>query len=90
VPDLTTRSFDLTRLLPGPRYCAGCAGRVCRGLDDVPDVLETRCDLEGGTLTVTYDPESLEERSLEELAERLALDEAGVVGHAVYRLEGLD
>lgn len=87
---MTTRSFDLTRLLPGPRYCAGCAGRVCRGLDGVPGVLETRCDLEGGTLTVTYDPESLVEGPLEELVERLALDEAGVVGHAVYRLEGLD
>jgi copper chaperone CopZ len=90
MPHLTTRSFDLTRLLPGPRYCAGCAERVCRRLAQMPGIIETRCDPEDGSLTVTHDPASLASGPLEELVERLALDEAGAAGHAVYRLEGLD
>jgi copper chaperone CopZ len=90
VPDLTTRSFDLTRLLPGPRYCAGCAERVCQRLAQVPGIIDARCDLEYGSLAVTYDPAALASGPLEELVQRLALDEAGGAGHAVYRLEGLD
>lgn len=87
---MTTRSFDLTRLLPGPRYCAGCAQRVCEVLSREPGVLEARCDPEEGALTVTYDRRRLASGSAEEMVRRLALDEAGAVGHAVYRLEGLD
>jgi len=90
VAHVTTRSFDLTRVLPGPRYCPGCGERVCDRLSREPGVLEARCDPEEGVLTLTYDQKRLASGSPEEMVRRLALDEAGAVGHAVYRLRGLD
>ena len=85
-----TRTFDLAKLLSGPYYCTGCAGRVCEGVEAFPGVSSTRCDLEAGTLEVSYDPAEVNVRELERVVEHLALEAADRVAHAAYRVTGLD
>ena len=84
------REFDLRKLLPGDFYCAGCAGRVCEAMTALDGVLDAGCDLEGGTLTVRFEPKRISAADLEALAVRAALEEAGRVAHAAYRVTGLD
>ena len=86
----TTERFDLSTILPGPRHCVACAGRVCDGVLELEGVLDTDCDAEAGTLDVTYDPAVVPLAPLQLAVQRLALEAAGSVGHATYRLEGLD
>ena len=85
-----TQEFDLTKLLSGPYYCVGCAGRVCRDIAALSGVVDSACDVEAGTLTVTYRPRELHARDLETAVRRLALEATDSVGHAAYRLTGLD
>lgn len=84
------REFDLRKLLPGDFYCAGCAGRVCEVMTALDGVLEAECDLEGGTLTVRFEPKAISSADLEALVTRAVLDETGRVAHAAYRVTGLD
>ena len=88
--ELTTRIFDLTKSLTGTYYCTGCAGRVCDGIESLEGVASADCDLEAGTLAVTYDHGAISHRDLERAVERLALEAADRVGHAAYRITGLD
>lgn len=85
-----THTFDLTALLQGPYYCTGCAGRICEDVTAVPGVLGAECDLDGGTLTVTYDPAEASLGELQAVVARLALEAEGRVAHAAYRVTGLD
>ncbi len=90
MPHTASETFQLQALLPAPYYCVGCASRVCDAVRSVAGVTEAVCAADEGALDVTYDPLAL---SAEELAERvreLALSITGAVGHAVYRLSGLD
>lgn len=90
MPGLLTQTFDLTKLLSGPYYCSGCATRVCEGAESAPGVTSAECDLEAGTLSVTYEPSAISQRDLEAFIERLALEAADRVAHATYRVTGLD
>lgn len=90
MPEFLTRIFDLTKLLSGPYYCTGCAGRVCAAAESVEGVLSAVCDLEAGSLEVAYDPSTIAERDLQKVVERLALEAADRVAHAAYRVTGLD
>jgi copper chaperone CopZ len=85
-----TQTFDLTKLLSGPYYCSGCAGRVCEGVTELRGAQSAECDLEGGTLTITYDPAEVSPAELEAALARLALEAEGRVAHAAYRITGLD
>lgn len=87
---LLTHTFDLTKLLSGPYYCSGCAARVCQGVEALPGVSASRCDLESGTLEVDYDPADVSLAELESVVERLSLEAAERVAHAAYRVTGLD
>jgi copper chaperone CopZ len=82
--------FDLASLLPGERYCPACAGRVCDSLSGLDGVLESGCDLESGTLSVTRDPKRLSASALETAIRRIAVEAADGVAHAAYRITGLD
>lgn len=86
----TTERFDLERLLPPDRRCAACAQRACSALSDTPGIADARCDLDEGIVSVSYDRESLTSRQVREMLVRHAYDAAESVGHAVWRLEGLD
>jgi hypothetical protein len=46
--------------------------------------------MEAGTLEVTHDPRSLAHRDLEAAMRRIAAEASDGVGHAAYRLTGLD
>ncbi len=85
-----THDFDLMSLLAGPFYCTGCAERLCSGLAALPGVVSTGCDFEAGTLTVTHDPKILGPHDLESTVSRLAHEVSDQVGHATYRITGLD
>jgi len=87
---LRTERFDLTALLPGPQYCIACAERICAGAGELDGVVEASCDAEVGELEVTFDPAVLPLDRLRLEVERRALEEFDAVGHAVYRLTGLD
>lgn len=87
---LTTERFDLTRMLPGPQHCVACAERVCAGVLELDGVADARCDAEAGELEVTYDPAVASRAQLRLAVERRALEESDSVGHAAYRLTGLD
>lgn len=84
------RTFDLRSLLPGEYYCSGCAGRVCEAARTIEGVIDASCDLDEGVLTVLADSRTLKTRDLEALITRVVLEETGRVGHAAYRLTGLD
>lgn len=84
------RIFDLRSLLPGEYYCSGCAGRVCEAARAIEGVTDASCDLDEGVLTVLADAHALKGRDLEASITRIALEETGRVGHAAYRLTGLD
>lgn len=86
----TTRTFDLTKLLTGPYYCSGCAGRVCDAVEALEGVTVAVCNLEEGKLDVTYDHGVISHRDLEGAVERLALEAADRAAHAAYRITGLD
>lgn len=87
---LTTRTFDLTKLLTGPYYCSGCASRVCEGVEALDGVTAAVCDLPEGKLEVTYDHAAISHRDIERVVERFALEAADRVGHSAYRISGLD
>lgn len=82
--------FDLRSALPGERYCAACATRVCGSVRQFTGVIDTRCDAESAELVVSYDPRAIAVAELRRAIHRIALEEADAVGHAVYRVEGLD
>lgn len=90
MPGQHTHDYDLTGLLPSPRYCASCAERICAALRDLPGVIEVGCDRETGALAVTRDGGTLSARELDAAVRRIAAEEAGAVVHAAYRLTGLD
>jgi copper chaperone CopZ len=83
-------AYDLGDLLPGTYYCAECAARVCEGVSTLPGVSASECDVEAGTLTVVYDPRAVSERDLTEAITRVAVEATDRVGHAAYRVVGLD
>ena len=84
------RIFDLRSLLPGEYYCSGCAGRVCEAFRAIEGVADAACDLDEGVLTVIVGTRALPARELEAHITRIVLEETGRVGHATYRLAGLD
>jgi len=85
-----THEYDLTSLLPSPRYCASCAERICAAVSGLAGVIDVACDPEAGTLTVTRDGAALSSRELDAAVRRITAEEAGAVAHASYRLTGLD
>ncbi len=90
MPDTDKRTFDLKKLLPGTYFCQGCAERVCAGVGQLAGVREATCDLDAGVLDVSYEPNTLSARQLESAVQRIVLEETDRVGHATYRLTGLD
>jgi len=85
-----THEYDLTSLLPSPRYCVSCAERVCAAVAGLDGVVDAACDPESGAFTVTRDGSALSARELDAAVRRIAAEEAGAVAHAAYRLTGLD
>jgi copper chaperone CopZ len=85
-----SHTFDLTALLPGDYYCGGCAERVCASVVGIEGVASASCDLEEGVLVVEYLPRTIGLAELEARVRRLALEETDSIGHAAYRLTGLD
>ncbi|MHB8762276.1 MAG: heavy-metal-associated domain-containing protein [Coriobacteriia bacterium] len=85
-----THTFDLTKLLQGPYYCSGCAARVCERITAHRGVSASQCDLDGGTLSVTFDPSEIGLRDLESLVQHAALEAEDRVSHSAYRVTGLD
>lgn len=83
-------TFQLQALLPAPYYCLGCASRVCDAVRGVAGVTEAHCAAEEGALDVTYDPLAIDAEELAARVRELALSVTGAVGHAVFRLTGLD
>lgn len=90
MPTHTTDIFELQALLPSPYYCLGCAERVCGAISKVSGVMNSRCTPEEGELEITYDPAVVTGGELAERIRALALEVTGAVGHAMYRLTGLD
>lgn len=82
--------YDLRGLLTGTFYCQDCAARLCEQVSRLPGVLETECHIDDGVLGVTYDPAIARADELDSAVERLAFETTGSVGHAAYRLTGLD
>ncbi|PKQ20652.1 MAG: hypothetical protein CVT66_03560 [Actinobacteria bacterium HGW-Actinobacteria-6] len=90
MPPTESETFQLLALLPAPYYCAGCAERVCAQASGIGGVIEATCMAEEGSLAVTFDPLAISSERLGERVRELALEVTGAVGHAVYRLTGLD
>lgn len=90
MPTHMTDIFELQALLPSPYYCLGCAERVCGAITKVPGVIASTCTPAEGELSVTYDPAVVTGGELSERIRALALEISGGVGHAMYRLTGLD
>lgn len=90
MPHENEHVFKLKDLLPGDYYCSGCAERVCASAVELDGVDDASCDLEAGELTVAYEPRTISARDLAAAVRRLALEETDRVGHAVYRVTGLD
>lgn len=89
-PTSRTERFDLTAMLPGPQHCTSCAERVCAAAGELTGVIAARCDGEAGEVEVTYDPSVLSSDAVRLALEERARVETDAVGHAAYRLEGLD
>ncbi|PKQ37152.1 MAG: hypothetical protein CVT59_08810 [Actinobacteria bacterium HGW-Actinobacteria-1] len=85
-----SETFQLQALLPAPYYCLGCASRVCDAVRSIAGVTEALCAAEEGALDITYDPLALSAEQLAARVRELALSITGAVGHAVFRLTGLD
>jgi len=85
-----SHTYDLGGLLPGTYYCTECAARVCEGVVGLPGVRAADCDVEAGSLTVTYDPHTVGEHDLTAAITRVAVESTDRVGHAAYRVVGLD
>ncbi|MDZ4654360.1 MAG: hypothetical protein U1F44_00555 [Coriobacteriia bacterium] len=84
------RDFDLAALLPAAYYCLDCAERLCAASREVEGIISSACDKQSGILTVSYDPAAIDAQTLEREIVRLGLEVVGAVGHACYRLTGLD
>lgn len=85
-----SETFQLQALLPAPYYCVGCASRVCDAVRGIAGVTDAVCAAEEGALAVTYDPLAIDAGELAVRVRDLALSVTGAVGHAVFRLTGLD
>lgn len=90
MPDARTRVFKLGELLIEPYYCVECAQRMCAAATHLPGVTSSSCDLDAGTLTVTYDAAVLSRAELEDSVRVLSAEETTSVEHAAYQLTGLD
>lgn len=90
MPHESEHIFSLRDLLPGDYYCSGCAERVCASALEIDGVDDASCDLDAGLLTVAYEPRTISDKDLAAAVKRLALVETDRVGHAVYRVTGLD
>lgn len=88
--ELAKSTFDLAGLLTGEYYCAECAERVCDRVAHLPGVLDSSCDVAAGSLTVKHDPAVLTSAELAASVQLAAAEVTHDVGHAAYRLEGLD
>jgi copper chaperone CopZ len=82
--------YDLTSLLPSPRYCVSCAERVCSAIAALRGVAAATCDPESGALTVTREGTALSARELDAAVRRIVAEEVDTVAHAAYRLTALD
>ncbi|MBN2405092.1 MAG: hypothetical protein JXE06_05880 [Coriobacteriia bacterium] len=85
-----SRDFDLPALLPAEFYCLDCAEKLCGAARGIEGVLRSSCDKESGVLTVSFNPGRIDASALEKEIVRLGMNVVGAVGHAAYRLEGLD
>jgi Zn2+/Cd2+-exporting ATPase len=83
-------TLELPVLMPSPAYCAECVRRLREAVDGLPGVEFTELEPGGGTLRVVHDTAVLPDADLEAAARSLGLEIAGAVGHAAFRVTGLD
>ena len=83
-------TLRLSLLVPQPAQCAACATRLRASVAELPGVSFVEVDPKAATLTVRHDTQLLSEDELEREAERLGFEIASAVGHATYKLTGLD
>jgi len=70
--------------------CERCGERACDSLAGVPGVLRTECDAAGQSVRVDFDPARVSEADLEAMLAGFGLELAASVGHAAWRITGLD
>ncbi|MBI5232159.1 MAG: heavy-metal-associated domain-containing protein [Coriobacteriales bacterium] len=89
-----TERASATFTLQGPRSdrarCMACAERVCESLQQVPGVGKVECNPSAGAVVVEYDAERVSEADLIAEVEHFEMTLAESVGHASWRISGLD
>lgn len=77
-------------IMPSEVYCASCVDRLRAAVSALPGVESAEVDRRTGTITVVHDPEVLPEAAIEGRARQLGLDIGRGLGHAAWRVTGLD
>lgn len=83
-------TLELPVVVPSPVYCVDCVRRLKDAVDGLAGVEFTEVDPGAGTLRVIHDTEVLSDAELETTVRSLGLEVAGAVGHAAYKVTGLD
>jgi copper chaperone CopZ len=70
--------------------CLECANRVCEALQDVPGVARVECGSTGSDVLVEFDPGRIGEAEIAHEMRQFGLELASELGHAAWRISGLD
>ncbi|HEY5541619.1 MAG TPA: cation-translocating P-type ATPase, partial [Coriobacteriia bacterium] len=82
-------AFDLPTHGGGGHRCARCASRLCARVEEMPGVTRVQCEA-NGPMRVEFDPALVSEDQLDAATRQYGAELAGVYGHAVWRVVGLD
>lgn len=83
-------TLRLPVLIPSPVYCVECIHRLREAVEGLAGVAFTEIDPAAATLTVVHDIDVISDDDLETTVRSLGLEVSSLVGHAAYRVTGLD
>ena len=85
-----TTTLRLPVVMSSPVQCSECIARLREGIEVLPGVSFAEVDERTTMLTVVHDPTVINDSQLRTEAERLGAAVAEQIGHAAYRIMGLD
>jgi Zn2+/Cd2+-exporting ATPase len=83
-------TLKLPVVMPSQVYCVECVRKLREAVDGLGGVTYTDVDPGGGVLTVMHDTDIISDDQLETTVRSLGLEIAGIVGHAAFKVTGLD
>ena len=86
----TVDRLELPVTIPSPEHCSACVERLIEAVDELPGVGSVSIDPVTSTLRATVESGVASEGSIQAAVEQAGYEVAAAVGHATWRVSGLD